>query len=127
MQLEIQDVSLDQILDYTCKQDMVGIKMWERVVLDSAMITPMLRNGAYSKLRKSYGLFVEGVMVGYAVTYPPENTLDLLHITKGCRGNGLAEWFLRDLCVDNVSVDVNNQAAINLYTKLGYEIDLIKE
>lgn len=128
MKLAIQDVSLDQILKYICKQSLVDIPIWERVVLDQAKtVTPMMRNGAYAKFRKGYGLFVEGTMVGYAVVYEPDHTLDLIHITKGCRGQGLGEWFLRDLGIERVTVDAENEVAVKLYEKLGYEIEFIKE
>lgn len=127
MKIAVEEINTATVLDYVQKQPTTGVPIWEKVVLDQQTIIPMLTNGSYAKHRKSYGLFIENSMCGYAVVYGPEQTLDLMHVAQGVRGNGLSKHLLNELNVTNCVVDENNLVAINLYTKLGYDIELIKE
>lgn len=127
MDIEVQDVSVDCILDYVLKQPQTRIPVWEKVVLDQTTIIPMMRNGNHARLRKGFGLFVGRCMVGYAVIDESKHSLELLHISAGVRGHGLSTFLLKQLHIKSVSVDEANHVAIKLYRKLGYTIDLIKE
>lgn len=127
MKIAVEEINTATLLNYVQKQPLADIPIWEKVVLDQRTIIPMLTNGSYAKHRKSYGLFIENSMCGYAVVYGPEQTLDLMHIAQGVRGNGLSKQLLNQLDVTNCVVDQNNLVAINLYTKLGLDIELIKD
>lgn len=127
MQAEIQDVCVNTVLKYVAKHEANDLDVWERVVLCKDTIVPMLVNGAYARDRTKHGLFVAGVMVGYAVVHAPLKVLDLLHLDPDHRGKGLGEWFLRQLDIEAVSVDPENVKAVQLYDKLGYELDFIKD
>lgn len=127
MEVEVQDVPLANILAYAYKQPQTDIEIWEKVVLDYNTIWPMMNNGRSAMNRKGYGLYVGVEMVGYAVVDEANDILDLMHITESSRGQGLSKRFLNHLNIKHTSVDENNIVAINLYTQLGYEIDLIKD
>lgn len=115
------------ILGYAFNQPKEGIPVWEQVVLDASTITPMLLSGRSALIRKGYGLYVGDVMAGYAVVDESTQSLDLMHICATKRGKGLSKTFLKQLNIKNVCVDENNHVAFNLYTQLGYEIELIKD
>lgn len=127
MEVEVQDVPLANILAYTYKQPQEDVEIWEKVVLDYNTIWPMLTNGRSAMSRQGYGLYVGAEMVGYAVVDEANGSLDLMHIAKGSRGLGLSKRFLNQLNIKITCVDENNIVARNLYTQLGYDIELIKE
>lgn len=123
MQFEIQDVSHKSIKEYIDVQDRSGIADWEATVLDQSIVKTMLVNGSYAKQRTAWVMVQNGETLGYAITHDPSRSLEMLHLNKAVRGKGLGEWFLRNLNIKEVVVDAMNTAALNLYRKLGYEID----
>lgn len=127
MEVVVQDVPLANILAYALKQPQSDIEIWEKVVLDHNTIWPMMTNGRSAMARQGYGLYVGPEMVGYAVVDEANDSLDLMHIAASSRGLGLSKRLLNQLNIKNTCVDENNIVAINLYTQLGYEIDLIKD
>lgn len=127
MDVTVQDVSTAAIIAYAYKQPKDDIQVWEQVVLDHNTIWPMMSNGRSAMNRKGYGLFTGDEMIGYAVVDEANDVLDLMHITAAARGKGLSKSFLGQLYIKHTCVDENNLVAINLYTQLGYEIELIKD
>lgn len=127
MKFEVQDVSKQVVLDYIDAVPATTAPIWERVVLDRETVVPMLFNGSYARERECFGLYIDGAIKGYAVVHAKNRELDLLHIHDDIRGMGYGERFLRELDIEAVTVDGQNTLAVNLYTKLGYEIEFMEE
>lgn len=122
MNVEIQDVPFSILQQYVQQQPTASIPEWEQTVLDLKLLKPLVLNGSYARFRTIWALVLDRRVVGYAVTYDPDRSLDMLHLSKAYRGKGLGEWFLRNLNLKEVTVDHRNERALKLYQRLGYEI-----
>lgn len=127
MSLEVREVSPSDVLNYIrLNKDDVNIP-WIASVTNERTVGLILGNGVYAKQRKAYGLYNSDNMIGYAVIHYPTLTLDLLHLAEPYRGKGFGEWFLKELDANTVTVDASNIVAVNLYTKLGYNLEFFEE
>lgn len=127
MKPDVREVSLKTVLQYLILNYEVSEEPWVESVMDTRTVKLMLSNGSYAKQRKAHGLFLGETMIGYAVIHVPSETLDLLHVAEDFRGSGYSTAFLKELAVSNVVVDSRNIRAINLYTKLGYELEFFED
>lgn len=127
MPVDVQEVGVNVIEQYIIMNPEDLSNPWVASVMDLKVVMMMLKNGRHSRERKSYGLFIGDVMIGYAVIHVPYKHLDLLHVAEDFRGRGYAERFLRQLDIASVVVEASNAPAITLYTKLGYDLELYEE
>ena len=123
MKLEVHEVPYIVIKQYLEQQAKDGLPEWEAVTLDLDTVKMLLHNGAYARDRSAWAVVLEGRVMGYAVVYNPQRTLDLLHLAPEVRGKGLGKWFLQHLNIKEVVVDFRNKVALALYKRLGYEIE----
>ena len=123
MNCEVREVPYLVIKQYVEQQAKDGLPEWETVTLDGDTVEVLLTKGAFAKDRSAWAIVLENRVVGYAVVDDRAKTLDLLHLTPAVRSKSLGKWFLRQLDIKNVVVDIRNKVALALYKGLGYEIE----
>lgn len=127
MKVEVRKIDHLTINKYLSANSDPIVNPWDEAVQDQGTVTTLLTKPSFKKGRSGYGLYVDGVLAGYAIVWSPHGVLDLLHVAKHYRGKGLAEQFLRKLPIKEVVVDESNTAAVKLYKKLGLVIDYALE
>lgn len=127
MQHEVNPIDFKTVLDYITLNHEVSDEPWVVNVMNPKTVRALLCSSCHANHRKAYGLFLGATMIGYAVVHTPTKTLDLLHIAEDFRGKGNAIRLLQVLDVERVTLDERNLRAVNLYTKLGYELEFYED